>query len=285
MKRLFIFGNGFDLSHGLKTSYENFKKYLLENYIYTPTLPNIIPLKKDQEVSLIVDLLDKVSGDGLWKDIESSLGIIDISFNSYMENADYDSQKLYGLILDNCLDLIPKIFSEWVDTIKIENAKKNPYFANLFNSSSNAYLTFNYTTVLEDIYNVTNNLCHIHGTQHTNKIFGHGKELTPEKEYWLREDLEVGIVYTWLKLKKNTSSLIKRHYDFFIQLSVLEEIYSYGFSFSNPDVPYIEEICKNTDLNTIWYLSSYEEESVRNQYKCIIRDAGFKGEFRIFTTN
>lgn len=285
MKRLFILGNGFDMFHGLKTSYENFKKYLLEKYMYTPTLPNIIPLKREQEISLIVDLLDKTSGDGWWKDIERNLGNIEISFESYMENVDYDTQRLYILILCNCLEQIPHIFSEWVDTIRIENAKKNPYFANLFDSSTNAYLTFNYTTVLEDIYNVTNNLCHIHGIQHDNKIFGHGKTLTPEKEYWLREDLEAGIVHTWLKLKKDTSTLIKRHCDFFEQLSVLEEIYSYGFSFSDPDIPYIKEICKRTDSNTIWYLSSYEEEFVRNQYKYIIRDAGFKGKFRMFDIN
>ena len=28
MKRLFILGNGFDLSHGLETSYVDFKNYL-----------------------------------------------------------------------------------------------------------------------------------------------------------------------------------------------------------------------------------------------------------------
>ena len=41
--------------------------------------------------------------------------------------------------------------------------------------------------------------------------------------------------------------------------------------------------CKNTNSNTIWYLSTYEEETIRNQYKSIIYDAGFKGEVGIFT--
>ena len=30
MTNLFVIGNGFDLAHGLKTSYEDFKLYLME---------------------------------------------------------------------------------------------------------------------------------------------------------------------------------------------------------------------------------------------------------------
>ncbi|WP_375104117.1 AbiH family protein [Paenibacillus sp. RS8] len=32
MNSLFIIGNGFDLAHGMKTSYEDFHEYLKENY-------------------------------------------------------------------------------------------------------------------------------------------------------------------------------------------------------------------------------------------------------------
>lgn len=32
MKNLFIIGNGFDLAHNLKTSYEDFHKYLKNKY-------------------------------------------------------------------------------------------------------------------------------------------------------------------------------------------------------------------------------------------------------------
>ncbi|WP_223546835.1 AbiH family protein [Priestia aryabhattai] len=39
MSNLFIIGNGFDLDHGLSTSYENFRKYLITKY------PNALNIK------------------------------------------------------------------------------------------------------------------------------------------------------------------------------------------------------------------------------------------------
>ncbi|MBQ7995508.1 MAG: hypothetical protein IJ247_04770 [Bacilli bacterium] len=33
--RIFIIGNGFDLSHGLETRYKDFKKYIEQTYLLT----------------------------------------------------------------------------------------------------------------------------------------------------------------------------------------------------------------------------------------------------------
>lgn len=287
MKRLWILGNGFDLSHGLNTSYEDFRKYLIAKYGYTPFNDEFYPFNDDMEISLIIDMIGLASEEAYWKDIENALGCIYRSFNRLIdEKRDFDEQRIIGVIIANCLKRIPLLFSEWVDTIEIEFAKPLSKFENLFALDSNVYITFNYTSVLEKTYHIEpDKICHIHGLQHNPIIFGHSRNLTPEIEFSLREDLECAIEQLWSDLKKDTMQQILKNKSFFEQMSPIKEIYSYGFSFSEPDLPYIQEICKKTNNDTVWYFSSYENLNTRKTFEKIIREKEFMGEISTFSIN
>lgn len=285
MNRLFVLGNGFDLKHGLKTSYEHFKEYLKKQYQYIDNFENCIPSQYDRnEIStFIIDLITKGSKETLWKDIEAAIGYADEYVVDYIKDSlDYDIQKIYGALLGTALEKIPLFFSEWVNTIDISDTSINTQFYDLINPYEDAFLSFNYTNVLEDIYGL-NGVCHIHGRQHNRLVFGHGHDITYRTEYLLREDLESGLLEAYLDLRKNTTAQIEAHKDFFDRVNFLKSIYSYGFSFSEPDMPYIKEICKGTDRDTTWFLSNFEDESTRELYKKKIRENGFVGSFGIFS--
>lgn len=97
MKKLFIVGNGFDLAHGLKTSYEEFHKYLRLNYFYkadsffipeSSILPDGSEIYDENDVAtILIDLISKAEGEGKnWSDVETSLGKLD--FDTYLERYD-----------------------------------------------------------------------------------------------------------------------------------------------------------------------------------------------------
>ena len=73
----------------------------------------------------------------------------------------------------------------------------------------------------------------------------------------------------------DTGKALENHMDFFRNLSDVDEIYSYGFSFSEVDRIYLEHICKYVDpANTVWYLGEYDWKE-KPQYKELLEKYGF----------
>lgn len=201
--------------------------------------------------------------------------------NEY-EKHEYLIQRFAGAFIGNCLEKIPTYFSEWVNTIDIKGTIPKPGFIKLFKPNIDCYLCFNYTNVLEEVYGLKN-VCHIHGKQHEKIIFGHGFELSYRSEFLLREDLECGLLESYMDLKKEPEKQIKLNIDFFNNIYNLKEIFSFGFSFSKPDTPYINEICKKTTKDTIWYFNNFEDKITIKEYQELVYNNGFKGKVDTFT--
>ena len=159
----------------------------------------------------------------------------------------------------------------------------------LFNRANNNYfLSFNYTKTLENIYNIPkSNICHIHGvSKDTNNmddsesgdlIFGHGRESIGANV--------VDVISTSYNItKKPVNQCIINNQLFFEKLTDINNIYTYGFSFGDVDMPYIEKICQSirntTDVR--WYFNSFGIDTTRTSYEEKIRKAGFNGSFDIF---
>lgn len=274
VRKLFIIGNGFDLSHNLKTTYEDFHEYLRNNYNYKENLFNIpessiLPdgSKKyddDEVVTILMDLISQAEGIGEnWSDIETSLGLLD--YDVYLDTYDdvyvdedgddgdnlWKSAYLYEDIsadLNNCTVEIKELFSDWVNTIDIDNCAPKHKFLDLINVEKDIFLTFNYTTVLEDIYDVKN-VFHIHGIQGGRIIIGHGEERENFENKYIGSEHSLQQIHE--DLKKNTNELIKTCRLFKINFSDIDEIYSYGFSFSKVDMPYIEGICNKVNTKNV----------------------------------
>ena len=160
-----------------------------------------------------------------------------------------------------------------------------------FFDSNTIFLCFNYTNTLEKVYNANrNNICYIHGNanENTDIYFGHGNNLTYDDfinsisndnyfsvadEYCTINDI----------LRKPVMNIIEKNIDFFTSLNNINQIYSYGFSYGEVDLPYIRKICEYISNTTEWYIHSYPSEKEKNIFKDEIRKCGFNGVIKEFS--
>lgn len=345
MRKLFVIGNGFDMAHGLPTSYDNFKKFLIEEYEYEETDGGVVPelsitsdgdeyYDDDQVVKFLIEIISKaeeeikapprlediilikeikISEDGKelikfelknineirgheikWSDLENSIGILEFSeFFDCFEGDDEDDDfneyhKVYRNydIAQNLIIPTLKItdyFTEWIETIEIENVECNRKFKSLINKED-LFLNFNYTRTLEDIYDVES-VCHIHGVQGEELLFGHSNNKSEyDKNMGNYIGAEEHLEYIKNSLLKDTKSALEKNIYFFEKLeNEVSEIYSYGFSFADVDMIYIKEICSrlNTE-NIIWYFNDYDYDEKGESYKTKLINCGYKGKFSTF---
>lgn len=200
---LLVIGNGLDRAHKLRTSYEDFRQYLLEQYPDSSAEDFIIPedrenadgekIYKDIEVvSYLLRLVSTVEGDE-WNTLDS-LGLLnyeeifDSLFTMLDEDGDpdpfknsYNAEVLFSGLIEPTLR-IADLFSEWIDTIRIDEVEKNDDFSSLINPKKDLFLTFNYTSTLESVYGAQR-VCHIHGEQGTELVFGHGNDEDHTEDY------------------------------------------------------------------------------------------------------
>ena len=83
-------------------------------------------------------------------------------------------------------------------------------------------------------------------------------------------------------LRKDTVACLSREQPFFNR--IIEEninaIYSIGFSFSDPDKPYIRHLCEIMDTNKVtWHLMRRGTKEYREWQKNMLRECGYKGAF------
>lgn len=307
MNNLFIIGNGFDIDHGLNTTYNHFREYLIayaEKYSYQDynyTLPDFTFMPDGSEeiddkevVAFLVSILEKSNGEN-WGDLESSLASLD--FYDYFStplldkegdvnywHTSYQNSDVASILVRH-LQEIPKFFSQWIyNTKPIKQLKVKKRFLNLLRDNQNFFINFNYTSTLQDIYGVQE-VCHIHGKIGEVLYFGHGDKEEKFDSYQVSligAENELDSLHKLLK--KDTKRALENHYNFFLNLpSDLDSIYSYGFSFSIVDLVYIKEIFLRIDSSNItWYFNDYSRPNVISRFKEKLQELGFKGKFSLF---
>lgn len=311
MSNLFIIGNGFDLAHGMKTKYSDFKQFLINNYLDGKYIPysfcdvpqtTLMPDGDEQYdekdvVKSILKILDETEGVD-WNNVESSLGYLQYSHflddydfcdpedDNYMRDTYYRNQDLSGQLC-GALCQINNYFHEWIKTIKIAPISKTE-FRELINPQNDLFINFNYTSTLQDLYNIKN-VCHIHGTVNDKIYFGHGESACPRDEYekyWFGAESSLECLH--FDLRKNTVEAFNNHKDFFNDLQMLASnsslnIYSYGFSFSKVDRYYLIKICEIIDTENIcFYMNNHDDDKKRSEFANVLRECGFKGRFDEF---
>lgn len=173
---LFIIGNGFDIMHGVKSSYYNFRDSIGKNNILRTTLENYIRQ-------------DDVWGnfeDGLaYLDREMMLGTLDDwldNFNVLDEDDDDFSAADYFAAQESATAQIyiltqelPRRFRKWISTLRPFSLSKP--LDDIIKIEAR-YINFNYTEFLETIYGVPQeNILYIHGDRRDKKnklVLGHG---------------------------------------------------------------------------------------------------------------
>jgi len=150
---LFIIGNGFDLMHGVKSSYYNFRDTLGKNN------------------SLRFALETYLNVEDLWADFEDALahinsgamfGVVDMWLDDF-DAYDPDAQAAdFFAAVDTATGPsqtithdLPRRFRMWVESLKVPDMAYRPLNKVIRNSKT---LNFNYTEFIEDLYGVPNNL-------------------------------------------------------------------------------------------------------------------------------
>lgn len=321
-RKLLIIGNGFDRAHSLPTSYEHFKKYLsdlIREYegldksekcinlkeIPKSTIPNIYTGKGliadyEQERKIIYWLIDDVAKKKhniKWSEFENFLG--QLRYNKVIRKwgeDEFDKHCLSDSISD-----ISSFFFEWVNTIDLSMTKKIEPYMSLINEKRDIALSFNYIETLEYVYGMdSSNICYIHGQRETDEALRREKCMRPFGKN--NSQLVVGFGPKYVKnskearkksllmgLYKDTESIIYHYKDFFDRIvhDEIKEIYTWGFSFSDVDMPYIKKICdvltrEERDREMTWFIAPYGNISrrIRDEihFRKCIRKAGFRGE-------
>lgn len=295
--RLFIVGNGFDIDHGLKSKFVNFKEYLEQTYVPTfnreyVTFPNVGMGKDGEEVvdansasQILYALINEVSNDSNWSDFEECLGKLNYQevLDLVEEEEEKPSRYHYNLeditrnLGTSLLFTISSIFSEWVEQIDISTVNRKYVFLN-----DDLFLTFNYTSVLEDIYGISkDNICHLHGSCADGFcITGHGNNERPFDEYGDIVSYEINSIHD--SLRKKVEKIYSDNYLFFKKIydSDITEIIIFGFSFGEADLYYCKQLILNLNTATIkLFFSAYEDKYEKDTKLKIIRFLGFVGEY------
>lgn len=298
--KLFVIGNGFDIGHSIRCKYSHFQEYL------------------SAEREDILEVMDRFYYTGedseLWSDFETSLER-DINYDSLSEiigenspnfgsddfrDGDwYDAQIYIEQECDELLEMVRSGFEEWITSLEISEVKKKYDL-----DRSALYITFNYTDVLEKIYNIPlSNILHIHNKVGEELIFGHGKSLDDfnvEKALYGDENTllsydedgniesnavghekfaENAVCAFYDKMRKPTDQILNNQINFFSSLSNVEEVVVLGHSYNDIDLPYFIKIAQSTNVNTKWTLSYFTDKDKIAAEK-IMNSLGVKTQLR-----
>ncbi|NQP32547.1 abortive phage resistance protein [Streptococcus suis] len=303
MDKLFIIGNGFDLAHELPTSYYDFKSWIFNQLKLTETernefetgasfisdflLPQLMTMPdggeeflKDDIFKFFFRLVSQLT-DGDWSNFESSLGEIadlEIDVNTfYDKDGDFDHFKNQYYLEDLNNSLINVIhylkndlFPNWVRSLPDtkQYLELQPIKKTILDNKNSHFLTFNYTMLLEDVYQISEErICHIHGSIVDEPfIYGHGHEFLPDEEPEFYSELTYSMNRLQNALKKPVIEQLNNHQMFFDKLKDTKELYVIGFNLTDShtvDRPYFEALFEHVP-NIDIYIDAFAKD---DEYK------------------
>jgi len=283
--KLFIIGNGFDRGHNLKTGYWDFRAFLEKCYpdfLYSfESNYNIYPGFSDEEKQQL-----------LWNEFESNLANIDedviienaVSIDMGLESGDIGIEDtLYTYFSEEFryIKQLPYYLKLWIESIRIRDLL--PRTTIIESKSNDMYVTFNYTSVLENVYKISENrIIHVHGSlrmRDGNPIIGHGNhkrieeikerhekadEIFYEKESSISSVIEDYYNNTY----KNVSNYIHKLVS--LRNEKIEEVIVIGHSLAGVDMPYFSTINSYTKAKVKWKVYYYDKDKINQMYKNLI---------------
>ena len=255
--KLYILGNGFDMAHGFKTSYQSFREYLI---------------RKDR-----YDILYLFPDEDLWSDFEYNVCAIDHeSFKELVKEYKDISEVI-------CEEIFDEIANEMANFLKQIEYDINPIYDI---DKSSLFFVFNYTHTLEMIYDVNPlNIYQPHGSiadylNFDNRlILGHH-----EHEYLANPELTSGKYFDYyykfsLYTEKPVQKIIKSkemiEFANKIDNNKIDEVVLFGFSYSSVDIDYIKEIREHLHEDTL-FLMGYHTENDKNNALRYIEELNIK---------
>ena len=297
MSNLYIIGNGFDLAHNLETDYWAFRKFLKKYYIdFLILFEKIYNINQLDPTEYgynpnIQEKWNDVIYNMLWSSFEEFIGfpniqeILDDS-SSILDDMNLDAgniyikdtmdeywKKKYGFISD-----LHKYVNEWILTVNLNNT--SPKKISLI-QSNDYFLSFNYTTLLEDVYKIEN-VMHIHGCVRKDinypPVIGHcNQQLINEHIYYVKKNkkldndgemsIHTAIVNYLSSIYKDTKCYINANKRFFNHLKEIEKVIIFGWSAGEVDIPYLDMIQLSVSKNVKWEVYYYNQKSYNLLYQ------------------
>ena len=272
-----IVGNGFDVNHGIPSSYAHFKTWLSNN---------------DKHLYDFLERYIDVAGDW-WNDFEKSLSEIDVPKlirETPLENRPRDPKLPPDFShpaswrLDSVHRAISQKFTEWVKTLDSVDIKKK-----IDLPEARLFISFNYTDTLERVYGIEENrIVYIHGkaSRGDKLIYGHGKnqfviEDNVMRKYKLHRSDDFLTAGTYGSSESELTSHIS-YWQKYIQIGCYYDVLRpavsgasnvcvYGLSFSEVDYPYLQWIAgrnRNLGWRVSWHTEK-DKERIRNTFRAL----------------
>ncbi|MGM9817374.1 MAG: AbiH family protein [Paludibacteraceae bacterium] len=242
---LIIIGNGFDLEHGLKTRYSDFKNYLT---------------KLDGKDCVLLEKVYKF-GDQ-WCDFEDGLGKIKDTEEALGALKMYNNQG--GYIVEKTLrDRFPC----WIKAIHKGEIDAYPPRKVFSLSTSDLYFSFNYTHTLFDSYGIPlSNTKHIHGCVASQMCFGNEAIIFGHAQCY-GDVLAQRLLDNTTKDVNGIKANNKSYFDSLSKKNI-DTIKVFGHSYSDIDFPYFQEI-RNQLPNAKWMFGCYDESDQTKAFNYI----------------
>lgn len=230
-----------------------------------------------------------------WWSVEEFLGKVDISEffvddpDDVVINPENEDKEFLLYDIAECFKYVENLAASWAEQIDVSNACPIPDFKKLIHDTrllpvnNDFCISFNYTPTLEKVYGF-NNVIHIHGIAGKRVMMGHNPNVNID-EFCERNSIPDYCKHAAKVLLDITKKDTEKHASRFSRLIEhycvgVTDIYSYGFSFSEVDLPYISVICSSIDTtNCIWHLLDFDSKEKREQYRNSIEKCGYKGKF------
>ena len=269
---LYIVGNGFDLHHGVQSSYSAFGRYL-----------------KGVDASTYAQLERYFSVDDVfWWQFEAQLAHLDTDAllddaaaflpsygaDDWSDAGHHDYEYELNRVVAAISSTLRLRFIEWVRQLVIP--PPTMMIRKLLPLRSDArYFTFNYTDTLQRVYGIRDaSVLHIHGAAaraDDQLILGHGWERTVADSLNRGIDPESAdarvmggneIVDSYFTATfKPTARVIEMHQPFFQSLSGIKKVFIMGHSLSSVDLPYLLELRRHLGSGAVQWQVSFHESS------------------------
>jgi hypothetical protein len=268
--KLCIIGNGFDLQHEIPSEYCDFQAFVQEC---------------DSDLLRAVD--DYLPAGDDWRHLEQALAEIDVDrivenlehfmpsygADDWSDSGHHDFQYEVRRLV-KCLSIeLRQQFGRWISQVPIPTPATTPRRLQTIDPSA-FFLTFNYTTTLQELYGVPDaRILHIHGNANLpddDLVLGHAWD--PQRRQSLNHRSDIAEMDT-RQVEANTiideyfsatfkpsTRLIQEHRPFFEQLTNLEAIDVLGHSISAGDEPYYRALLALPGVDAArWRVACYSE--------------------------
>lgn len=310
MKILYVIGNGFDIAHGLDTSYWNFREYLDDIYLEFlqefERLYNIgrIDFLDPRVPESTRERWEKSVNHELWSELEEKMGQPNISemmdaSTSVLADMDLDggligiedTMNSYWAAQYGYIEIFEQYVKEWIESVNTSDI--TPKRRDLI-ESTDYFLNFNYTDLLEKVYKIENVL-HIHGgvasVTDIEPIMGHCNykdiedhcrwaEEADEKFDEGKASIHRAVVNYLKSIYKDTKGILGAHQTFWDRLGNMDKVVIIGWSAGIADLPYLRKIRESVSKNTKWYVYCYDDKTYK-ALNSVMLEEDIEGKYEV----